>query len=188
MTKRHLIFWIVLACGLCLIPSSWLTNLEGALVPATKGSSKAALLWREAREPLAHGLLMFGVGYSLMRLLSARLSISQAEDGSGECGANLAPISSLVDKSPSQVPEEKSLCFLMLFRGGFFITVSCGIVLSILIEGAQALLPASFSRGYAWGDLWASLVGGLLGSLIAMGRSLAARAMRHINKSEESKY
>ncbi|MDB4734235.1 hypothetical protein OAF62_00750 [Akkermansiaceae bacterium] len=188
MTKRHLIFWIVLACGLCLIPSSWLTDLEGALVPATKDSSKAALLWREAREPLAHGLLMFGVGYSLMRFLSARLAISQVEDGSGECVADQVPISGLGDISPSQVSEEKGSCLLMLFRGNLLISVSCVIVLSILIEGAQALLPASFSRGYAWGDLWASLVGGLLGSLIAMGRSLAARAMRHINKSEESKY
>lgn len=187
MTGRWLFVWIALACGLCLIPSAWLTDLEGALVPATKGSSKAALLWREAREPLAHGLLILGVGYSLMRLLSARLAISQVEDGFGECGANLAPISSLVDRSPSQVPEEKSLCFLMLFRGSLFITVSCVMLLAILIEGAQALLPASFSRGYAWGDLLASLTGGFLGSLIAMG-FLAARVMRPINKSEESKY
>lgn len=51
-----------------MIPSVWLADIEGVLVPATKGSSKAALLWREAREPLAHGLLMMGVGYSLMRL------------------------------------------------------------------------------------------------------------------------
>ena len=188
MTNRWFLLWIALAYGLCLIPSVWLTDLEGALVPATRGSSKAALLWREAREPLAHGLLMMGVGYSLMRLLSARLAIPKVEGVSGECGANLAPISSLVDKSPSEVPEEKSLYFLMLFRGSLFITVCYVMVLAILIEWAQALLPASFSRGYAWGDLWASLVGGLLGSLIAMGRSLAARAMRHINKSEESKY
>ena len=188
MTKRWFLLWISLAGGLCLIPSAWLTDLEGALVPATKGSSKAALFWRGAREPLAHGLLMFGVGYSLMRLLSARLAIPKVEGDTGECDANLAPISSLVDRSPPQVSEEKKSCLLMLFRGNLFTTVCCIMVLAILIEGAQALLPASFSRGYAWGDLGASLVGGLLGSLIAMGRSLAARAMRHINKSEESKY
>ena len=188
MTNRWFFFWIALACGLCLIPSVWLTDLEGALVPATKGSSKAALLWRGAREPLAHGLLMFGVGYSLMRLLSARLSNAAVEGDSVECSADQVPISNIVDISPSQVSEEKRSCLLMLFRGNLFITVSCVIVLSILIEGAQALLPASFSRGYACGDLWASLIGGFLGSLIAMGRSLAARAMRHINKSEKSKY
>ena len=188
MTGRWLFVWIALACGLCLIPSSWLTNLEGALVPATKGSSKAALLWREAREPLAHGLLMFGVGYSLMRLLSARLSIASVEGDSEKSSADQVPISGLGDISPSQVSDEKRSCLLMLFLGNLLISVSCVIVLAILIEGAQALLPASFSRGYAWGDLWASLVGGLLGSLIAIGRSLAARAMRHINKSEESKY
>lgn len=188
MTKHWLFFWIVLACGLCLVPSVWLTDLEGALVPATKGSSKAALLWRGAREPLAHGLLMLGVGYSLMRLLSARLSIAAVEGDSAECSADQVPISNIVKISPSLVSEEKRSCLLMLFRGTLFITVSCVMLLAILIEGAQALLPASFSRGYAWGDLWASLVGGLLGSLIAMGGSLAARAMRHINKSEESKY
>lgn len=188
MTNRWLFFWIALACGLCLIPSVWLSDLEGALVPATKGSSKVALLWRGAREPLAHGLLMFGVGYSLMRLLSARLSIASVEGDSEKSSADQVPISGLGDISPSQVSEEKGSCLLMLFRGNLFITVSCVIVLSILIEGAQALLPASFSRGYAWGDLWASLIGGFLGSLIAMGRSLAARAMRHINKGEKSKY
>jgi hypothetical protein len=171
-----------------LISSVWLTDPERDLVPATKEPSKAALLWREAREPLAHGLLMFGVGYSLMRLLSARLTIARVEGYSGECDANIAPISSLLDKSPSRVSAEKRLCFLMLFRGSFLITVSCVIVLAILIEEAQALLPASFSGGYALRDLWSSLIGGLLGSLIAMGRSLAARAMRHSNKSEESKY
>jgi hypothetical protein len=187
MAKHWLFFWIVLACGLCLIPSNWLTDLEGALVPATKGSSKAALLWRGAREPLAHGLLMFGVGYSLMRLLSARLSIAAVEGDSEKSSADQVPISGLGDISPSQVSEEKGSCLLMLFRGNLLISVSCVIVLSILIEGAQAFLPASFSRGYACGDLWASLVGGLLGSLIAMG-FLAVRAMRHINKSEKSKY
>ena len=186
MAKHWLFFWIVLACGLCLIPSSWLTDLEGALVPATKGSSKAALLWRGAREPLAHGLLMFGVGYSLMRLLSARLSIAAVEGDSEKSSADQVPISGLGDISPSQVSEEKGSCLLMLFRGNLLISVSCVIVLSVLIEGAQAFLPASFGRGYACGDLWASLVGGLLGSLIAMG-FLAARAMRHINKSEKSK-
>ena len=186
MTNRWLFFWIVFACRLCLVPSVWLTDLEGALVPATRGSSKAALLWREAREPLAHGFLMFGVGYSLMRLLSARLSIAAVEGDSEESSADQFPISNIGDISPSQVLEKKSSCFLMLFRGNFFITVSCVMVLAIFIEGAQAFLPATFSRGYACGDLWASLVGGLLDSLIAMG-FLAARAMRHINKSEKSK-
>ena len=76
----------------------------------------------------------------------------------------------------------------MLVRGSLFITLCCVMVLAILIEGAQALLPASFSRGFAWGDLWISLIGGLLGSLIAMGRSLAARTMMHINKGRELKY
>ena len=188
MTKQWFILWVSLACGLCLIPSAWLTDFEGALVPATKSSSKAALFWRGAREPLAHGLLMFGVGYSLMRLLSARLAISQVEDGSGECDATLAPISSLVEGSPPQVLEEKRSHIFMLVRGSLFITLCCVMVLAILIEGAQTLLPASFSRGFARGDLWISLIGGLLGSLIAMGRSLAARTMMHTNKGRELKY
>ena len=176
MTNRWLFFWIVLACGLCLIPSSWLTGLEGALVPAAKGPSKAALLWREAREPLAHGFLMFGVGYSLMRLLSARLDRAGVEGDSKECAATQVPISNIVDISSPQGSEENRSCLLILFRGNLFISVSCVMVLAILIEGAQALLPASFSRGYAWGDLGASLIGGLFGALLVMGRSLSARA------------
>ena len=94
---------------------------------------------------------MLGVGYSLMRLLSARLAIAPVEGDSAECSADQVPISNIVDISPSQVSEEKGSCLLMLFRGNLLISVSCVIVLSILIEGAQALLPASFSRGYAWG-------------------------------------
>ena len=140
MTKRRFFFWVLLACGLCLIPSSWLTDLEGALVPATKGSSKAALLWREGREPVAHGLLMMGVGYSLMRLLSARLSIASVEGDSEKSSADQVPISGLGDISPSQVSEEKGSCLLILFRGNLFISLSCVMVLAILIEGAQALL------------------------------------------------
>ena len=176
MTNRWLFFWIVLACGLCLIPSSWLTGLEGALVPAAKGPSKAALLWRETREPLAHGFLMFGVGYSLMRLLSARLNRAGVEGDSEESAANQVPISNIFDISSSEVSEEKRSGLLMLFRGNLFITMSCVMMLAILIEGAQALLPASFSRGYACGDLVASMIGGLFGALLVMGRSLSARA------------
>ena len=41
MTKQWFLLWVSLAGGLCLIPSVWLTDLEGALVPATKGSSLA---------------------------------------------------------------------------------------------------------------------------------------------------
>ena len=181
MINRWLFFWIVLACGLCLVPSVWLTDLEGALVPATKGSSKAALLWRGAREPLAHGLLMLGVGYSLMRLLSARLAIAPVEGDSEESSTDQVPISGLGNISPSQVSEEKRSCLLILFRGNLFITVSCVMVLAILIEGAQAVLPASFSRGYACGDLLASMVGGLCGALIAMSRSLSYRPRIRIN-------
>ena len=176
MTKRWLLFWIALSCGLCLVPSVWLTDLEGVLVPAAKGPSKAALLWRETREPLAHGFLMFGVGYSLMCLLSARLASAGVEGDSEECAATQVPISNIVDISPCQVSEEKRSCLLMLFRGNLFITVSCVMMLAILIEGAQAFLPASFSRGYACGDLVASMIGGLYGALLVMGRSLSARA------------
>ena len=130
---------------------------------------------------MAHVLLMLGVGYSLMRLLSPRLSIVAVEGDSEECAATQVPISNICDISSSQVSEEKRSCLLILFRGNLFITVSCVMVLAILIEGAQAVLPASFSRGYACGDLWASLVGGLCGALIAMSRSLSYRPRIRIN-------
>ena len=115
MTKHWFLLWVSLAGGLCLIPSVWLTDPEGVLVPATKGSSKAALLWREAREPLAHGLLMMGVGYSLMRLLSARLAISKVEGGSGECDATLAPISSLAARAMIHINESKESKFRLCY-------------------------------------------------------------------------
>ena len=124
---------------------------------------------------------MLGVGYSLMRLLSARLAIAGIEGDSKKSSADQVPISGIGDISPSQVSEEKGSCLLMLFCGNFFITVSCVMVLAIFIEVAQAFLPASFSRGYARGDLWASLVGGLCGALIAISRSLSCRARKRIN-------
>jgi len=44
------------------------------------------------------------------------------------------------------------------------------MLIAVLIEGTQALLPSSFSRGYAWEDLGASLVGGSIGIVLALRR------------------
>lgn len=38
-------------------------------------------------------------------------------------------------------------------------------LIALPIEGLQALLPESFSRGFSWSDIWASLVGGLIGAV-----------------------
>ena len=180
-TKPWLIFWIVLACGLCWIPSGWLTGVEGALVPATKGQSKTALLWRDTKEPLAHGLLMLGGGYSLMGLLSARLGTAGANAAkvdSGGCGADDSPtvaVSATISDQPlTQLLETKSFWFLKSWIRCASMTVFGVIVIAVLIKLAQSLLPSSFRRGYEWGDLRASLVGGFIGTFMAAGWAFVA--------------
>ena len=176
MAQRRVILWIVLACGLCLIPSGWLIWFEGALVPATKGQSKAALFWNDAKEPLAHGLLMLGVGYSLMRLMAAGANIATTDPAG--CGTDQsssdAAISSTIDRPPSEISEPKSPSLLKPWFQSASMTVFVVMVLAVLIELAQSLLPSSFHRGFSWGDLEASLVGGSIGTFMAAGRAFVA--------------
>ncbi|MDB4520018.1 hypothetical protein N9118_10735 [Akkermansiaceae bacterium] len=176
MTKRRLILWVVLSCGLCLIPSGWLTGMEGTLVPGAKGQAQAALLWRVAKEPLAHGLLMSGVGFSLMRLLSDRRVIAA---GFTEGGADL-PSAVAVSPASSNLPsakvsEIKRAWYLRSWIRCASMTVFGIMVIAVLIARAQSLLPSFFGRGYAWGDLGASVVGGFIGILMGGGRAFAAQ-------------
>ena len=177
IVKRSLFFWVLLTCALCLLPSGWLTGLEGALLPGTRGQTSTALFWRAAKEPLAHGLLMFGVAFSLMRLLSAHLSSRPAIGGvtpglgAGEDEGRTEPPSAVAVTEPSRnLPPSgiKGSSFLNSRQGRASLTLFGVLLIAVLIEGAQALLPASFSRGPAWGDLGASLVGGFIGSLAAI--------------------
>lgn len=160
----------MLACGLCWMPSGWLTGLEGTLVPATKGESEAARLWSEAKEPLAHGLLMLAVGYSLMRLLSAGLVTGGPDLGLGDGDQEAIAVPASAEGSIPQVSEVKKPWFLRSWGRCASTSLFGVVVIAILIEGTQALLPTSFSRGYALGDLGASLVGGIIGALVAMVR------------------
>lgn len=171
MTNRRLIFWILLAFALCLLPSGWLTGLEGTLLPGTKGESKTALLWSEAKEPLAHGLLMLAVGYSLMRLFSAGLVTGGPDLGQGDGDHGSIVVPAPAEGSLPQVSEVRRPWFLRSWGRCASTSILGVMVIAVLIEGTQALLPSSFSRGYALGDLGASLVGGFTGTLLATVRA-----------------
>ena len=51
------------------------------------------------------------------------------------------------------------------------ITLLFVLVFSFLIEVIQSVLPISFARGFDWMDISFSLLGGLLGGIIALGSS-----------------
>ena len=51
------------------------------------------------------------------------------------------------------------------------ITLLFVLVFSFLIEVIQSVLPISFARGFDWMDIGFSLLGGLLGGIIALGLS-----------------
>ncbi len=167
MRAGWLIFWVFLACGLCFLPSGWLTGVEGFLFPGTKGHTQTVLFWSSAKEPLAHGILMSGLAFSLMRLLSARPGRPTRGVGAADADESIAK------DSPSGVPGISGpkgglLSFSWNNRG---VKSLPGVILiAALIEGIQSLLPASFSRGFAWGDIGASVVGGLLGIFLAVRR------------------
>ena len=55
-------------------------------------------------------------------------------------------------------------------------TVFGVMVIAVLIELIQSLLPLSFHRGFSWGDLGASLAGGFIGILMGGGRAFVAQS------------
>ena len=171
--KRGFIFWIGLAFALCWVPSGWLTGLEARLIPASKGHSQGALFWHAAKEPLAHGLLMFGLGFSLMRFLSARqasleVNTSSRKEGSDQSALNTESMNSN-ESDPTKVFKINRLLSDRGWLGSTSLSLSGVMMIAVLIEGIQALLPSSFRRGFAWADLEASAVGGLIGILFAVG-------------------
>ena len=171
--KRGFIFWIGLAFALCWVPSGWLTGLEARLIPASKGHSQGALFWHAAKEPLAHGLLMFGLGFSLMRFLSAPLASFVVNASSREGGpdqTSLTPDSMIFsDEASTKGLKINRLWVQRRWLGWASLALSGVMMIAVLIEGIQALLPSSFRRGFAWADLEASAVGGLIGILFAVG-------------------
>gem|GEM_PF-2112417 len=177
IVKRSLLFWVLLTCVLCLLPSGWLKGLEGTLFPVTRGGSPPALFWRAAKEPLAHGVLIFGVAFSLMRLVSAHLlarpTIGGVNPGlgAGRDGGQAELPSKLVFTEASRKLRPSAVkgpAFLQSRPARACLTVGSVMLMAVLLEVAQALLPTSFSRGYAWGDLGASLVGGVFGTFMAL--------------------
>jgi hypothetical protein len=124
---------------------------------------------------------MLGVGYSLMGLLSARLEnagANVAKVDSGGCGADYSPTvvvsATATDRPLPRVLETKRSSFLKPWIRCAFTTVFGVIVIAVLIELAQSLLPSSFHRGFSWGDLEASLAGGSIGTFMAAGRAFVA--------------
>jgi hypothetical protein len=120
---------------------------------------------------------MFGLAFSLMRLLSAQRSARSAIGGvrpgvgagEDEDRAELPSTVAVTEPSRNLPPSEiKGSSFLNSRQGIASLTLFGVLLIAVLIEGAQALLPASFGRGPAWGDLGASLVGGFIGSLAAI--------------------
>jgi len=73
-------------------------------------------------------------------------------------------------QAPGTRNKEPSTAFKFSLLGRASLTLFGVMLIAVLIEGAQALLPVSFSRGYAWEDLGASLVGGSLGIVLALRR------------------
>jgi hypothetical protein len=53
-------------------------------------------------------------------------------------------------------------------------TVFGVMVIAVLIELAQRMLPLSLHRSFSWGDLEASLAGGSIGTFMAAGRAIVA--------------
>jgi VanZ family protein len=75
-----------------------------------------------------------------------------------------------------------AFCLFRMFRsnrGGLFslaVTLLLVLLIAVSIEWFQGLLPESFHRGPAISDVWASVVGGLVGALVAtvLGRDQKA--------------
>ena len=125
---------------------------------------------------------MLGVGYSSMGLLSARLEIAGANAAkvdSGGCGADYSPTvvvsATATDRPLPRVLETKRSSFLKPWIRCASMILLGVIVIAVLIELAQILLSSSFGRGYEWGDLGASLVGGFIGTFMPHERTLVAQ-------------
>ena len=54
------------------------------------------------------------------------------------------------------------------FRAFLFCVIFVGFI-AIAIEFFQGILPTSFHRGFSASDIWASLLGGILGALVRRG-------------------
>ena len=160
--NRGFFVWTGLSVGLCWLPSGWLNDLEACLLPALDGSSA----WGTARDYLVHGLLIAGVSYSLMRGLSIKCGDLSSEDPQSE----LATPNSTAESSNAGTASASSP--IVTGRGSkvarIVLVLSLVLLLAFLIEVGQALLPVSFHRGFGFGDLVASFVGGLVGVWVVL--------------------
>lgn len=174
-----MLVWVVSSAGLCWMPSGWLVGVGAWFGSASDGPSGWGAFWREGRDYVAHGILMAGVGYSLVKALFCHpKSVDHAaeEDKRG-------PRFSLVNQGEGN-REPKEALKLLAFgwwcsRGrGVFVVLLFVFFFAFLIEVGQALLPVSFQRGFSWGDLAASMIGGLAGCYPLLEDRSATRLMQ----------
>ena len=122
---KSLLVWLVVAYGICLIPSSAFDWVKALLPSGSEGHSTGHTV--DLLEWTAHAILMGGVAFSFFRLF--RTSIGW---------------------------------FLSLLLSMFLV-----FLIAVSIEWLQGLLPPEFHRGPSNSDVWASLVGALIGGGLA---------------------
>lgn len=153
-TILHFIFWVALALTLCLMPGRYFSGKAPLAAELQQWSSFEKIrqapfrfdpLGGSWRELLAHGILMCGVSFSLRRLI-----LNQRQ---GACGSMMDRDDALADQCS---------WFSVFYSPPLGIAAVVGF--AILIEILQSLLPAAFSRGFAWDDIIASFLGALIGT------------------------
>lgn len=162
MSFRAVFLWGGLAVVVCWLPSGFLKALEAWLLSPHDLNSWWLLAWRRSGEYLVHALLMGFVSYSMMRAISV--------ERGGQAEGSREKLESATDLGGAKLSGHSGLGLARrrsrLLR--IVTAVTASLFLALLIEWGQALLPESFHRGFAWGDLLASVAGGLIGALAGL--------------------
>lgn len=126
---------------------------------------------------------MAGVCYFLMKTISLR---PESVDDSAEMEKVGVTSSTGTEEGTGREVEEKSDAAensnKLSLGKRISVVLFLVFVFALLIEAGQALLPASFQRGFSWGDLAASMVGGLVGCYPLLENRLEMRAVYPKNK------
>lgn len=185
--KLSLFIWLLISLFLCLIPASWTAVLSVWLFHASDGWECAGSGY-SLKEPLAHAVLMGGVAFSITRMVMNKQvdhCLSKAQNPTTKdyelSTKNDAPSTKNSAEQGAEAVAPPQVANSDLQTG--LVVVAIIFVLAFVIEELQALLPASFSRGFGWDDIWFSVGGGFLGSIIAtLWRGNAAVEYRRLNK------
>ncbi|MGJ8667790.1 MAG: hypothetical protein ACSHW7_15585 [Patiriisocius sp.] len=157
----------------------WLAKIEGVFLPAMNERTNAVVLWHVIKEPLAHGVLIMGVSFSLMHYLFNAYTMTQLL-GRGDSDFERAGVCSADSDQPVESGAERVLIMRHWFSSVFY-TLFIALVIAVAVEWLQSLLPLSFQRGFAWGDIGASLMGGFMGVLFSTCWSVVTQTkMLHV--------